>query len=57
MLIIAIGDEWQKDYTATYYALQLEYFKTPVANMFLAFPTMLKVLTYFVLLVKMSFLN
>jgi len=43
------GTEWNVDLTASYYALQLDYFRTPVADIFLMFPGVLKLLTYSVL--------
>eukprot|EP01132_Coremiostelium_polycephalum_P004161 gene4161-5209_t len=43
------GEEWRTDYTATYYALQLDYFRTSLANMLLTYHNVLKVMTFSVL--------
>lgn len=43
------GDEWRVDYTASFYALQLDYFRTFLADFIVNFPNVLKVLTYSVL--------
>ncbi|EGG22493.1 hypothetical protein DFA_04621 [Cavenderia fasciculata] len=43
------GDEWRKDYTATYFALQLDYFRTFAAEFALNFPVLLKFMTVGVL--------
>ena len=50
------GAEWRSEYTATFYALQLDYFRTPIGAFFLNFPNLLKFLTWAVLLVKNIFL-
>jgi hypothetical protein len=40
------GDEWVKDATATFYALQLDYFRMPLGDLFLSFhPHVLPTLT------------
>ena len=37
---------WRSDYTAAYYALRLDYFRMPLGEFFLLFPTALKLLTF-----------
>lgn len=41
--------EWRSEYTATWYALQLDYFATPFAAYLSQFPELLKLLTWAVL--------
>eukprot|EP01133_Synstelium_polycarpum_P009234 gene9234-10832_t len=43
------GDEWRVDYTATFFALQLDYFRTSFADILLQFPNFLKLMTFCVL--------
>jgi hypothetical protein len=42
------GDPWRKDYTATFYALKLSYFRLTIGDLLLNFPTVLKCLTFVV---------
>lgn len=44
--VLKTGPTWRTDYTATYYALSLGQFATPLANMLLHYPDMLKTLTF-----------
>lgn len=43
------GEEWTTDYTSTWYALQLDYYRTPLAAILDKFPEFLKFLTWAVL--------
>ncbi|GAM20519.1 hypothetical protein SAMD00019534_036940 [Acytostelium subglobosum LB1] len=43
------GDEWRKDYTATFLALKLDYFKTAPTEYIVPYFEVLKVLTFLVL--------
>ncbi|KAN0026758.1 hypothetical protein ACTFIV_007749 [Dictyostelium citrinum] len=43
------GDEWRVDYTASYYALQLDYFRTFLVDYIIEFPNVLKLMTILVL--------
>ncbi|EAL71619.1 hypothetical protein DDB_G0271510 [Dictyostelium discoideum AX4] len=43
------GDEWRVDYTASYYALQLDYFRTFLVDYIIEFPNALKLMTILVL--------
>jgi len=43
------GDEWRKDYTASFFALNLDYFRTFLADWILNFPTLLQFMTIAVL--------
>jgi len=40
------GREWNETYTATWLALQLDFFRRPIADVFLLFPTVLQFLTW-----------
>lgn len=41
--------EWTQDYTSTWYALQLDYFRTPIGEIMLQYPDLLKILTWAVI--------
>lgn len=43
------GVEWTTEYTSTWYAIQLDYYRTFVANFLSQFPDLLRLLTYVVL--------
>ncbi|EGC29606.1 hypothetical protein DICPUDRAFT_158792 [Dictyostelium purpureum] len=43
------GDEWRVDYTASYYALQLDYFRTFLVDYIIEFPSLLTAMTFGVL--------
>jgi len=43
------GKEWTEDNTATFYALQLDYFRKPFGDLLLMFPELLKWMTWAVL--------
>ncbi|KAK5574593.1 hypothetical protein RB653_009846 [Dictyostelium firmibasis] len=43
------GDEWRVDYTASFFALQLDYFRTFLVDYIIEFPNLLKIMTILVL--------
>jgi predicted DCC family thiol-disulfide oxidoreductase YuxK len=48
------GPEWHREGNAVWYALNLEQMATPIGRWFLHFPTLLRFLTYFTLVVEAS---
>jgi len=46
---LKVGAEWKETYTATWLALQLDFFRRPIGDFFLSFPALCSLLTFLVL--------